>query len=211
MVGKACRIRIGDTVFTFAHTMSKHHPSGNFHATSIGISTGRFSYPDKISMQWRFANISRANVVGETNTFRSDASSMRDYQTSGVMRNARTVDWFNPEEADTSRHRVLRSRGHVLFGEVWMHSLLAATSRIIDAKSPAIARRCPRPVGSRPKGVQCEAGEALGVEPDLVERAAKVRPGSTRKRIGSRASRRRTWTNGHRAAAESIRDANAST
>lgn len=136
---------------------------------------------------------------------------MRDYQTSGVMRNARTADWFNPEGADTSRHRVLRSRGHVLFGEVWMHSLLAATSRIIDAKSPAIARRCPRPVGSRPKGVPCEAGEALGVEPDLVERAAKVRPGSTRKRIGSRAFRRRTWTNGHRAAAESIRDANVST
>ena len=136
---------------------------------------------------------------------------MRDYQTSGVMRNARTADWFNPEGADTSRHRVLRSRGHVLFGEVRMHSLLAATSRIIDARSPAIARRCPRPVGSRPKGVPCEAGEALGVEPDLVERAAKVRPGSTRKRIGSRAFRRRTWTNGHRAAAESIRDANAST
>jgi hypothetical protein len=211
MVGKACRIRIDDTVFTFAHTMSMQRPSGNFHATSIGISTGRFSYPDKISTQWRFANISRANVVGETNTFGSDASSRRDYQTSGVMRNARTADWFNPEGADTSRHRVLRSRGHVLFGEVWMHSLLAATSRIIDAKSPAIARRCPRPVGSRPKGVPCEAGEALGVEPDLVERAAKVRPGSTRKRIGSRAFRRRTWTNGHRAAAESIRDANVST
>lgn len=66
-------------------------------------------------------------------------------------------------------------------------------------------------VGSRAKGVPCEAGEALGVEPDLVERAAKVRPGSTRKRIGSRAFRRRTWTNGHRAAAESIRDANVST
>ncbi len=166
MVGKACRIRIDDTVFTFAHAMSKQRPSGNFHTTSIGISTGRFSYPDKISTQWRFANISRANVVGETNTFRSDASSRRDYQTSGVVRNARTTDWFNPERADTSRHRVLRSRGHVLFGEVRMHSLLAATSRIIDAKSPAIARRCPRPCRLSTegravrgwRGARCRAG-----------------------------------------------------